>query len=353
MKKLSMFGLAITYAGVFLGAGFVSGQELWQFFACFGPWGLLGFVITAIAFYFINCCLLRLVRDTGVQDIGRLLTCGNFPWLRAAVNALQYLFLFGLLVIMIAGAAALIHELTGLSAFLAGAGFTLLVLVTALLGLQGLVATFSVLVPVTTLFAVALGVYMLSQNGFQLAGASGSVSALLPNWWTACMTYAAYNVLGTASVLIPFADLISGRKLLHRGLALGSVLLMLLAWSIIAGLLAAPEAGQAELPLVALASMVHLAFGVLGGILIGLGMFASALGTLVALLSQLDLHLPDIPAKRLLMPLLLLAAFALSLVGFGTLIGVVYPIFGYASIPLIVCLIVNWRRHVRGAARHP
>ncbi len=347
MKKLSILGLAITYVGVFLGAGFVSGQELWQFFACFGSAGLPGFVITTIAFYFINCCLLRLVRDTGVQDIGSLMTCGDAPWLRAVVNVLQYLFLFGLIVIMIAGAAALVHELTGLSVFLAGAVFTLLVFVTALLGLQGLAATFSVLVPVTTLFAVALGVYMLLKTGFSLAPASGSVSSLLPNWWTACLSYAAYNVLGTASVLIPFAGLIPDRKLLHRGLTLGSVLLVLLAWSIIAGLLAAPEAGQAELPLVALAAMVHPAFSVVGGILIGLGMFACALGTLMALLSQLDLHLTLVPGKRLLMPLLLLAAFALSLAGFGTLIGVVYPIFGYASIPLIVCLIINWHRRVR------
>ncbi len=31
MKKASAFQLAVSYVGVFLGAGFVSGQELWQF----------------------------------------------------------------------------------------------------------------------------------------------------------------------------------------------------------------------------------------------------------------------------------------------------------------------------------
>jgi len=37
MKQLSAAQLALSYTGVFLGAGFVSGQELWQFFSCFGP----------------------------------------------------------------------------------------------------------------------------------------------------------------------------------------------------------------------------------------------------------------------------------------------------------------------------
>ena len=44
MDQMSARQLALSYTGMFLGAGFVSGQELWQFFACFGPIGLLGFV---------------------------------------------------------------------------------------------------------------------------------------------------------------------------------------------------------------------------------------------------------------------------------------------------------------------
>ena len=51
MKQLSAIQLAVSYTGVFLGAGFVSGQELWQFFSCFGPIGLLGFLGTAALFF--------------------------------------------------------------------------------------------------------------------------------------------------------------------------------------------------------------------------------------------------------------------------------------------------------------
>ena len=51
MKQLSAMQLALSYTGVFLGAGFVSGQELWQFFSCFGPIGLLGFLGTAALFF--------------------------------------------------------------------------------------------------------------------------------------------------------------------------------------------------------------------------------------------------------------------------------------------------------------
>lgn len=341
MKKLSVSRLALTYVGTFLGAGFVSGQELWQFFACFGPVGLLGFVLTAAIFFVINISLLRLVQKTGVEDAGKLLTCGGFRWFETVVRVLQYLFLFGVIVIMVAGAAALIRDLTGVPLIWASAGFSLLVLLTALLGLQGLVATFSVLVPLTTVCAVFLGVWILFHGGFSLQPAAGSVSRLLPNWWIAVLTYAAYNLFGIVSILTPFARLIPDKKTLNRGLLSGSGILILLAWSIIAGLLVRPDTGTAELPMVALAGLVHPAFETAYGILIGFGMFACALGTLVALTAQLELHWTK--AKRLSLPLMA-AVFVLSLAGFGNLVGLIYPVFGYASIPLFGCLLFNCRK---------
>ena len=43
MKEIKTWSLAFTYVGCFLGAGFISGQELWQFFGSFGNWGYVGF----------------------------------------------------------------------------------------------------------------------------------------------------------------------------------------------------------------------------------------------------------------------------------------------------------------------
>ena len=42
MKEIKIIPLAFAFAGCFLGAGFVSGQELWQFFGEFGVKGYIG-----------------------------------------------------------------------------------------------------------------------------------------------------------------------------------------------------------------------------------------------------------------------------------------------------------------------
>ena len=345
MDQMSARQLALSYTGMFLGAGFVSGQELWQFFACFGPIGLLGFVGTAAIFFYLCYAALSLAHATGQTDMTRMLTWGDRPRLRAVVRAMQCLFLFGISVIMIAGASVLLHQLTGVPSPLCGALFTLAVALTAMLGLQGLVAAFSVLVPATTVCAVGLAAAVLIRSGFQFAPAAGSVSVLLPNWVVGFLTYAAYNLFGCISILMPFARLLPDQRTILRGLGSGSVLLLMLAWSMIAAMAVRPSSGASELPMSLLAGELHPALEVVYGLLMGLGMFSAALATMTAALSQLELRWPVLaPRRRLMVAGLYTAAFVLSLLGFGSLVGLVYPLFGYAGIPLLVCLVLNWRK---------
>ena len=50
MKRVSAWQIAVAFTGSFLGAGFVSGQELLQFFGVFGGYGIIGMILTIIAF---------------------------------------------------------------------------------------------------------------------------------------------------------------------------------------------------------------------------------------------------------------------------------------------------------------
>lgn len=345
MKQISAFQLSLTFVGVFLGAGFVSGQEIWQFFACFGPFGFLGFLVAIALFYLVHSSLVRLVRSTGTESISHLLTIGDRPRLRVAVNAMQYLFLFGVVVIMTAGAAAILAELLGLSTVPASIIVTAVILLLALLGLQGLVTAFSLLVPVIAVCAVVISLLVLFKNGIAPAPTVGSVSRLLPNWGVSALTYTAYNLLGTVTIMVPFAPFIKDERTLRRGLGGGAILLTLMAWSMIAALVVLPETGSYELPMNIMASGIHPLLEFIYGVLMLLAMIVSALGCLVALQTQLELEWPRLATHHTIsLSGILAVSCVASLLGFGTLIGVVYPIFGYASIPFFVCLLINAQR---------
>lgn len=244
MKKISWVQLCFTFVGVFLGAGFVSGQELWKFFACFGAAGLAGFLVSAVIMTAAHGALLGLVRSTGEARIGFLMTRGDSSLLRTALLALQYLFLFGVVVIMIAGAAESLSGLTGLSTILLGAIVTLVIFVLALCGLQSLVASFSALVPVITVCAVIIAGVVISGGKGQTAEFAPEASLLRPNWYVSAATYAAYNLFGSLTTMIPLAEHIPDGKTLRKGLLSGNVVLLLIAMSMIAAMLVCPRQGK-------------------------------------------------------------------------------------------------------------
>ena len=343
MKRISTFQLAISFVGVVLGAGFVSGQELWQFFACFGPAGFLGFALSTGLFFLVELALLQLSAKTGCTSTGQLIFPGNHPRSSKLIDCLQCLLLFGVLIIMIAGASAMLHDLTGLSPALCGAVFTLVLLPSALFELRSIVTVFSVLVPFVGVTAVFLGLTILSRQDFQLAAAAGSASALLPNWWVSGFTYAAYNLFGAIAILVPFAALIPNTATLRRGLGLGVVFLLVLGFGILAAMMAVPSSGSTELPTATLAAQIHPLLGTVYNLLMGLGMFSAALSSIIPLLNQASLHWPILKARRRsFLVLFCLAAYLLSLAGFGNLIGLIYPMFGYISIPFLFLLVRNW-----------
>ena len=345
MKKISARQLAFSYPGVFLGAGFVSGQELWQFFGCFGAIGLVGFLCATAIFFLVNYSVMRLVQTTGQGEMGRLMTLGDHPKLRVSVNVMQCVLLFGVGVIMIAGAGSLAQQMIALPAWLAGALFTLIVILVALLGMQGLVAVFSFVVPATTVCAVILGAVILFRCGFHFPAGAGSATALVPNWLVGFPTYAAYNLFGVISVLTPMAAMVPEARTLRRGLTFGTGILIVMAGSIIAAMAAVPSAGLAELPMAVLAGQIHPLLSAGYGVLMLLGMFTAALSTMTAIVNQLAIRWRKAAMHhRLFTTVLLVIAYLLSLLGFGNLIGVVYPIFGYLSIPFLCCIVINWCR---------
>lgn len=70
-RKIGALRLGLTFAGCFLGAGYVSGQELWQYFGAFGAHGLLGLVLAIALLGGTGVVLLRLSARTGHRDDGR------------------------------------------------------------------------------------------------------------------------------------------------------------------------------------------------------------------------------------------------------------------------------------------
>lgn len=344
MKKIGTMQLGLAFAGCFLGAGYVSGQELWQFFGSFGAKGFIGLAITMLLLFGIGVIMIRLNQETGQGEVDKLVVCWDVPALRIAVCALELVFLFGVSTIMAAGVGALINQLLGIPTWIGCALFTVLVAVISLAGLEGMVKAFSVSVPILVGVTFIFGIATLAQNGIpEIHGVTSGSNPLMGSWFVAAISFACYNIFGSIAMIAPLGELVKNKKTVFTGIAAGVLMLVIIALSVLISVSTESSFISAELPMLALAGAKTPALGYVYGVLLLIAMFGTALSSLVAFANMLCLKSEKINSRRIwLIVIYAVCMFCGSLFGFGDLISVVYPIFGYCSSVFVVLMVIHY-----------
>lgn len=337
--------LSFTFAGGFLGAGFVSGRELWQFFGSYGWQGLLGVLLTGALFGAAGCLIMEIGLALYTVQAGEI-AAGRCLFLRRGIEALQGVFLFAVATIMLAAGAALLRQLWGIPLWAGGLMLLLLVVGIGGSGLKGLISFFSGLVPLLLFFSGATALLAVAMSGFSgefPVVSREHASPLLADWRLAALSYTSYNILGTMGLQASLIREGRNKRELLRAVFLGVLFLMLMAFCMLFALFAMPEAARQELPMLELACRIHPVFGNAFGIVLLGGMLGACLTGLVLLTDLLDgKRRPDRRGdKRKILAGLGLLCFAGSFLGFGSLVAVVYPLFGYAGFLVLGCLVVN------------
>ena len=260
---------------------------------------------------------------------------------RMGVNSL---FLFALVTIMCAGVGALLEQVFAIPHWLGSLLFAALVLACALAGLQSVVSAFSVSVPLLVLATLAFGAAAVVRNGGlpALSAAETGGNALLGGWFPSAVNYACYNILSTIAILGPFGAHIRKRSTVYAGLALGSGMLLVIALSVMTCLAVWPAAQSHELPMLAAAAGLGAVPMYVYALLLFAGMFGSALSNAVAFVNYCCVKLVPLRARKAAFTVLtVLLAYLASLFGFGSLIGTLYPLFGYASAVFLVLMLLH------------
>lgn len=346
MKKMGVLPLAFTYMGCFLGAGFVSGQELWQFFGAFGQHGFLGFIVSAAMFVLFGIILLRLAQMTGYTELDRLMVpWEKAVWLRKSAGIITSLMLFFVVVVMSAGVGAMLEQLFDYKAWIGSAIFMVIVSTVALFGVSGMVRVFAVLIPILVAATVAFSAFAWKQfdTSLLLEMQVTNENPLMPNWIIASLTFVSYNLLGGIGIMVPTSPMVKNRFTVIVGMMLSGLMLTFFASCILATVAIYPPAIEAELPMVAVGSALMPLMGNLYGVLLALAMFCNALASLVALLTHIKQKVAFVQRKeKLMLPLISAVVWAASLFGFGDIIGMIYPIFGYVSIVFLAAMLVHF-----------
>ena len=206
-------------------------------------------------------------------------------------------------------------------------------MVLSLAGTAGMMAVFSAVVPLLVICSVLISVITLRQGGWrQAAELPMMANPLLGNWIVAACSFVSYNLFSSIGILAPVGVQIRSRRTVWLGVLLGCVVLFAIASGIFLVMQADPAAVKEPLPMLAVAGQAGRGWYFTYAVLLLGGMFGTSLSCVVAMQHFCYRRFPRLAGRRpLTVPALGLAAWLCSLLGFGELVGTVYPICGYCG----------------------
>lgn len=333
--------VAFTYVGTVIGAGFASGQELVQFFVSYGTIGLTGLALCGVLFAWLGTYILQLGHRLRASGYHQVLshTCGRPAGL--ILDNITAFFLFGGLTIMLAGAGAVCRDYFGLSYNTGLVVMAIIVAVTVMTGLKGISLINMIVTPLLVISTVIIGVNSLIYHGISpdlLAVPPLPGQQPAPNWLLASLLYASYNLILGSTVLAPLGAQVASRQARLAGGVLGGMVLTLLGlFIVIVTMLHYPRILSYEVPMLYISEAQqgwnHYGYACM----LIKAMYSTAIASLYGCTAKLQsaFGLAFLPS------LLILTAVALAVgqLGFAKLIGLLYPLFGYAALIFTVRLI--------------
>ncbi len=348
--KISSLKVAFTYAGCIVGAGFLSGQELWQFFGSYGKLGLLGFILAIILQAVICYVILVYAKSTKIYEFDKLIIKKDIKPLRWFFIITELIFIFSVVMIMFAGSGSLIETTFGLNNIFGSLIFAILVVIVAFLGLSGMVKVLSLTIPVLTVLTFVICILSLDKYGFPTltsAEVTGK-TLLMPNFVVALILFSVHNIFCTLGVLAPLGNQMENNSTALKGMSISSIVFIIITLSVLLPIYSAPEFAKSDLPMLDLAKTINPPLFYIYAMLLLIGMFGSALSHFVSMIdfscrksSFLNKH------NYIFIIILAILAFVFSRFGFATLISIMYPLSGYIGAVALVLIVYYYIKLIK------
>lgn len=328
-QRVSPAALAWSLVGTVVGAGYASGQEIYQFFVRYGEGGIIGIPLSALLFSVVFSQTIRVAQETGTNNWRDLLGRICPPIVALLLEGTFFLSLFTGVSIMLAGSGAVLSDSFAVPVSW-GIGATALVVIGALLfQIRGLAGVNQLLMPLL-FFGVALLaiIYLPRLTPFLFS----STLPIRRGWAFSALLYVAYNLIPVVAVLAGMSDKASQRTA-RQGAFWAGVCLGLMSLAIALPLYLLPKIGEIPIlqTIIPLGAWPRVFYTVAVWAAMMTTALANGYGIAVWVMKQ------GVPYGAGVV-LTVLASLPLAGWKFSELVRKLYPLYGYAGLVFLFFL---------------
>lgn len=332
----TLIGITGAYVAYMMGSGFSTGQEILQYFACYGMAGLFSILLCMGLLIFAAVSFIRAgyrEQFNKPEDV-YIYYCGKR--LGKAYHYFTTVSIYLCFIVMVAAAGAAVEQYFGISRIIGAIAIGVLACATVMLGLNSLVSILGHIGPFMILMVIltAAAETIARIPDMKLLRAS-------PSWVLASISYVGISVVWLASYLTSIGKSASSIRSASAGAAGGVIAFyigMLLIYFAI--MLNIDELAGAQIPMLILAGHISPVMSGVFSILIVTGIYTAS----VPLLWQTAFRLAEEGSLRFRRISVLLAALGIAaslLLPFNRLMNIVYVLIGYLGFLLLACMVLK------------
>ncbi|MBO1520054.1 YkvI family membrane protein [Oceanisphaera pacifica] len=333
--------IASAFVGIIVGAGFASGQEVLQYFTSFGHLGTAAAIVATALFAYLGMMLTMLGSRTRAISHKTVIYQISGRYLGVVVDYVIIFTLFGVGVVMIAGAGSILDQQFGFPPYVGSIIMTLLMGMTLMLKVDKVVGLIGSITPFLILALVLICGYSLltmERTFAELAPIAEGVKSTLPHWFVSAVNYVSFNIaVGAAMSLVMGGAQINEKVAKWGGLLGGVAIGVLIMISHLAMFSQIDNIVGYPLPLLKIidgispilaTAMSFVLFGMIFST--GASMFYAFVARFVTMRT---------PTGNRFSIATLVIGFIASFAGFTKLVAFFYPLIGYLGLFLVFALI--------------
>ena len=347
MSAKKTLQVALAFIGLMVGAGFATGQDVIQYFVSFGLWGLAGAVVAGILMITAGAVIINIGSYFLADEHLGVFRSVSAPVVSRFLDISVSLTLLAMGIVMLAGAGSTLEQQFGLPAWIGSAIMVAIVMLTGLLDVNKVTNIISAVTPVIFVAVIVAFVYTLMQLPVDLGAMSDlAVQADSPvsPWWLSAINYTCMALmLGVSMSLMIGGNTLDPRDAGRGGLLGGVVYTILLVMNAFALLVNFDAVGDADVPMLKLFESMHPVASLAMVFVTFLMIYNTTISMFYALGRRMTVN-----HRKRYVPVFLgicVLGYVISLVGFGTLMSVVYPVIGYVGMVLVVVMFIWWFRN--------
>src|SRR5690625_1414910 len=268
-------------------------------------------------------------------------------YLGPIVDGIIIFTLFGVGVVMIAGAGSILHQQFGLAPFIGSLIMAILVIVVVMLNVHRVISAIGSITPFLIIALILVGVYSLSTMDLSFAELdpiAKEQKTTLPNWFISSINYVSFNIAVGAAMSLVMGGAEKDRRTAKIGGLLGGLGLgLLIVISHLAIFSKINVVWSAEMPTLKIVNDVSPVLA----IFMALILFGMIFNTAVSMFYAFTARFVEMRTKQanLFILITVVVGFVASFVGFTDLVAFFYPFIGYLDLLLIDTLLLSTFQH--------